>query len=253
MYDAKKQSTYLLCALALGLGLCSGALAGTTNYSGWYFGASASALWPDTPNFVTVDNGAPAPYNKDIYTINTDSNTALALNIGHEWQRADFWFPSYSLGLQYQRFSLGAINGSVTQYSLPQFVNYAYTWDTHADLFSLYTQIDVMHYGKFTPFVNLGIGLAANHAGDFYETAFPGVTPRVSPGFASHTQNNLAYNVGLGINYHVLTQWSLSLAYSHQYLGSFHSSNGTSTWSAEYLNIKNYQLNMLTLGVAYHF
>ncbi len=192
-------------------------------------------------------------HNTDLFTVTNGTKSSVALTLGREWHRSTDWFPVYALGLQYERFILGSIKGTITQYQLPQFLNYSYTWNTHADLLSLYSKITLVQYGRFSPFINGGIGWAMNRSSHFYATVFPGTTARFSPAFGDHTQNNVAFNLGAGVNYDLSAQWSASLAYNYQYLGTLRSSNGVDTWAGEYLNIKNYQINMLSLGAAYHF
>lgn len=257
----KMNSAALLLGLFMAVGHNSLVSAGTmgpiglTNNSSWYAGISGSVVWASLPDGLNLNNGAaaPFPFNTDRYTIDHGTDGALAVQAGYEWQRGTQWFPSYSLGLQYEHYWLGAINGTIDQYSIPEFLNYSYTWDTQADTVSLYTKVHVVQYGAFKPFINAGLGLAINRSGHYYETAFAGVTPRVSPGFSKHTQNNFTYNVGAGVEYSVSPKLSVSVAYNYQDLGSMRSSNGVDTWSGDNLNIENYELNMLVLGLTYKF
>lgn len=255
MHEAARKLTQMLPSLILGLWANTATATDRTDIkdSNWYLGAAVSALWSHVPSLLTVNNGAIAPYHKDVYTLKTNTNKSVAANLGHQWRHARFWLPSYALGVHYERFFLGKTQGSVTQYSLPQFLNYSYSWDNRADLFSLYSQIALLRYEQLSPFLTVGLGVAVNHAGAVEEIALSGVTPRVAPGFARHTQNNAAYTVGVGLSYDILAQCSVAVAYNYQYLGALRSSNGATTWAAEYLTIKNYQMNMLTVALAYHF
>jgi opacity protein-like surface antigen len=228
---------------------------GQANNSSWYAGISGSVVWASLADGLNINNGAaaPFPFNTDRYSIEHGTDGALAVQAGYEWQRTTPWFPSYSLGLQYEHYWLGAIKGTITQYSLPEFLNYSYTWDTQADTVSLYTKVHVVEYGAFKPFINAGLGLAINRSGHFYETPFAGVTPRVSPGFSKHTQTNFTYNVGAGVDYALSQKLSASVAYNYQDLGSVRSSNGVDTWSGDNLTIEHYELNMLVVGLTYRF
>jgi opacity protein-like surface antigen len=257
----KINSAALMLGLLMGVGhnsvVFAGAMGpvGLMNNNSWYLGVSGSVLWSSLPDGLSINNGAvvPFPFNTDLYSIEHGTDGALAVQAGYEWQRGTQWFPSYSLGLQYEHYWLGAVNGTITQYSIPEFLNYSYTWDIQSDSVSLYSKVHVAQLGAFKPFVNAGIGLAINRSGHVYETPFAGVTPRVAPGFGKHSQNNFAYNFGAGVDYTVSTKLSVSLAYNYQNLGSVRSSNGVDTWSGDNLNIKHYEINMLVLGLTYRF
>ena len=225
---------------------------GAIKKSNWFVGGLGSILWAKLPNSVGVNNGAPYPYNNDDYTLTTEVEGAAAMTLGYEWSQANQWLPVYALGLQYEHFFLNSIVGTITQYSNPQFLNYSYNWNTSADVLSIYSKINIIRYEHFSPFINLGIGWAMNHSNRISETAYPGITARISPGFSDHTQNNVAYNIGAGMDYELLAKWSVSAAYNYQSLGKMRSSNGLSTWAEDYLNIKNYQINMLRFGLTYH-
>lgn len=236
-----------------GLGAAYAGSMGPVKSSNWYLGLMGSALWSNVPSNLSVNNGQSYPYNLDDYSLSQGTAGSLAINAGREWQQTNFWFPRYALGLQYEHFFLSDIKGAITQYRLPQFLNYSYSWSTSADVLSVYGKINLLRYKGFSPFLNVGLGWAATHAGVLNEVAFAGVTPRLAPGFGTHTQNNFAYDLGAGIDYALSPQWSLSLAYRYQNLGTLRSSTGRGAWFADNLVIKNYQMNMLSVGAAYHF
>ncbi|RUR13514.1 outer membrane protein [Legionella sp. km772] len=221
--------------------------------SNWYLGALGSAFWASVPERVSVYNGAPSPYHYDYYSLTDNAGGAVGLTLGSEWRAHRYWVPTAALGLQYEHFFPSTIKGTITQYTLPQFANYSHSWETSADLLSLYTKLTLVAYHSLSPFINVGIGWAMNRTRATYETAFPGILARNSPGFGTHTQNDLAYNFGLGVDYALAKLWSVSLAYNYQYLGSFRSSNGVAGWSENYLHIKNYKINRLNAGITYHF
>lgn len=226
---------------------------GSEIHSGWYLGASVSAVWASLPDNMTVNNGGPVPYDNDLFSVSHGRDTALAIQAGYEWQRPTSWLPVYSLGLQYEHFWVHSMSGTITQYSLPEFLNYSYSWDNQIDTISLYTKLHLLECGLLRPFVTGGVGLAINRSGQYYESAFVGATQRYSPGFGRHTQTNLAYNLGVGIEYSFSSELGLSLAYTYENLGDLRSGNGVNTWAADYLTLKNFQVNMLTVGMTYRF
>jgi opacity protein-like surface antigen len=226
---------------------------GPVKNSNWYWGIIGSALWEELPSGIHISNGEEYPYNNDYYSVTNGTEGSVAFNLGYEWKQSSYWLPLVALGLQDEHFFLGSLNGTITRYNVPTFLNYTYSWDSAADLISIYSKINLVQYYRFSPFINIAIGWSIFRSSKIREIALQDITPRVSPGFGGYTQNNFAYNFGAGVDYALSKQWSASLAYNYQYLGSLRSSNGVSAWSDEYLNIKNYQINMLSVGVAYHF
>lgn len=257
--DSKRKiKSPLIGCLVLGMGVAPLAIAGggMEQESRWYLGASVSAVWASVPDHAYVNNGGPVPYSNDLYTVNHGTDSAFAVQVGYEWPAENNqWITDYSLGLQYEHYWLGNFDGTLTQYSLPQFLNYDHSWGTNAkaDAVSLYSKIHVFRCGSLRPFVKAGIGWAVNRSGNYYETAFPGVTPRISPGFGDHTQNNFAYNLGAGADYDITPELSVSLSYNYQNLGTLSSGNGVDTWFNDRLNLGDLQANMAVLGVSYYF
>lgn len=252
----KKLTMVLLSVAAIdSVHATSSALQSTTINTPWFVGIEVGALWPNTPSVMTVANGSnyPSPYNVDRYSADLGSDAALSAMLGYQWHRQTEWIPAYTLALRYQHLMANDLAGEITQYSSPEFLNYDYRWNVHSDLLSLYSKIDIHQYGDFTPFVDLGLGLALNHSGRYQETAKAGVTPRISPAYQSHSQSEFAYNLGFGIDYALAAQWRVSVSYDYQNLGRFQSANGVSTWSAERLNMGEYKANTLSAGVTYYF
>lgn len=222
--------------------------------SGWFIGAAGGALWANLPNMMTVNNGAPVPYNLDRYDVESNgAHGLLALMGGYKWARQSQWLSGIALALRYQRLFAKSLDGfAITQYFLPQFRNYIYSWALSTDLITLYSKIDLFHYQRFTPFIDVGVGIAMNHARRFHEVALSGVTPRISPAFLNRTHNNLAYNIGLGVDYALASQLTVSLGYDYQYLGAVKSGNGRATWSAERLDLGNYKGSSVIVGITYY-
>lgn len=246
----------LLSAMALNASYArSSALTPVIARDAWFVGVEAAALWPNTPSVMTVSNGSfyPSPYDVDRYSIEAGTDAALSARVGYKWQRQREWIPAYALALRYQHMIANDVGGHIMQYSMPEFLNYDYHWDLHSDTLSLDAKIDLHQYGRFTPFVDLGLGFALNHAGGYSETAFAGVSPRESAAYQSHSQSDLAYNLGLGVDYAIAPQFSLSLSYDYQNLGSFKSGYGRGSWHAERLSLGDYKANTLTAGLTYYF
>jgi len=222
---------------------------------GWFVGAQLGQLWSSLSDGLTVNNGSPysPPYNLDSYSLHSNQQSALALMGGYKWFSEREWIPAYTFGIRYQHFFSSNVMGSITQYSLPQFLNYDYSWAISTHVLGLNSKIDLFQYARFTPFFDVGIGIDSIQTSRYRERALPGVTSRLTPGFSNHTQNNLAYNVGAGVDYALKEHILLSLGYDYEYLGDFNSGVGLSTWSAQRLHAGHYKGNMLSLGVTYYF
>jgi opacity protein-like surface antigen len=228
----------------------------TTELNGnWYIGADAGLIWSKFNNKMTVNNGSnyPAPENVDLYSMNDHEQTPpmIALSGGYRWQRDQTWIPGYSLGLRYQHLFAQNLTGTIQQYSLAEFNNYTYNWETSADVLSLYSKVDLFQYKRVMPYIDAGIGTSFNNASIYKETALTGVTPRISPSFQSQTQSNFAYNVGAGIDVLLSPQVIVSVGYDYQSYGSMASGNGQSTWSGTQLNLGNLASNTALLSVTY--
>ncbi|MDI1352640.1 MAG: outer membrane beta-barrel protein [bacterium] len=220
---------------------------------GWFVGMQSGAFWADLPSGLTVNNGAPyaSPYNLDQYSLNDKTTATLSLLAGYKWNTLNQWLPGYAVALNYQHFFANNVNGSITQYSLPQFTNYNYSLDVNSDVFSLYSKFDLFHYARLIPFLDLGLGVAMNHANSYGEIALPGVTPRESPRYRNHTESNFAYRLGFGVDYVIKPNLLVSLSYAYQDLGSVHSGNGVTTWSRERLQLGHYKGNSVNFGLTY--
>ncbi|KTD22581.1 outer membrane protein [Legionella londiniensis] len=217
-----------------------------------FLAADISMAWPEFSNDMTIDNGAPypAPYNQDQYTVKSQKQAALGILGGLQWQRQNDWIPAYSLGLRYQHLFSRSYSGLIVQYSLPQFTNYHYSWDINSDALMLFSKVDIYRFGRFLPYVDIGLGASINHSRHFQESALPGITPRLSPYFGDKTKPNFAYMLGMGVDYELGSNLSIFLGYNYQNLGRVQSGRGISTWSGEYLDLGRYKANLITLGAS---
>lgn len=220
----------------------------------WLIGADIGIVSPTFNDSITVPNGSnyAAPENVDLYTTNVGSTPPLlGALIGYRWQRDETLFPATLLALRYQHLFSQNIKGQILQYSLPEFTNYNYTWDLNTNVVSLYSKIDIAQYKRFMPYFALGLGAAINNATAYQETALSGVTPRISPAFASKTQTQFAYNVGAGVDFLLTPKWIISLGYDYQSFGDLSSGAGQSTWAATQLSLGRVATNTATIGISY--
>lgn len=206
---------------------------------------------------MTIDNGSgfPAPGNVDQYhASSTQKEGMLAAAAGYRWtQQAQAWLPAVELALRYQYLFPQSINGSVTQFSLSPNQDYAYHWTTDVNIISLFTKLDLISYKKTMLYVDVGVGSAFVHAHDYQETAYPGVTPRISPAFANRTSSQWSYNVGAGIDISLSPQLIGSVGYDYQSLGDMTSGPGQTTWSGSELHLGRFGLNTALISLTYLF
>ncbi|WP_298624256.1 outer membrane beta-barrel protein [uncultured Legionella sp.] len=219
----------------------------------WYLGVDVGAAYTNTPDYMTVDNGSefPFPEHLDQYSLRLKNMTQLGLQAGYRWKRNERWMPACSLGLRYQHLFKKNTEGSIMQYSLPDFKNYSYRWGISADVLSLYSKVNLATFGRVMPYVDAGIGVSFNHGRHYSETAYPDITPRISPNFRTNTLHQLSYNVGLGLDILLTQQLLLYVGYDFQSFGRMQSDNGVSTWNTERLSLGTFKTNTGLIGLTY--
>jgi len=222
--------------------------------SAWFVNLDYGQVFPHLNETMTVHNGSdyPSPQNVDQFSTKKHNQTKLGFQIGRRWQRDQSqWLPAYTIGLKYQHLFRNDIRGSITQYSLPQFNNYSYRWATSANVLSLNSKVDVTKWGKVMPYINAGLGTSINHAASYRESAYAGVTPRISPDFRSRSKAKFYYGVGAGLDMIINPQVILSAGYDYQSFGAIVSGKGQTTWSEEKLSLGNFGNNTVLIGLTY--
>lgn len=219
----------------------------------WYIASDVGLLQTTENHALTVANnsGFQSPQNVDQYSQNHHEPVMWDVKLGRQWTREESWLPRGSLALRYQYLFPSNMNGTVTQYSLPTYKNYYYTWGVSSNVLSGYAKLALIHKSRFLPYVDAGVGGSFNQAQHYQEQAVGDVTPRVSPGFRSQSNTALTYNVGAGIDFEITNQWLLTLGYDYQSFGSINSGNGQGTWASQKLSLGNYASNMGLIGLTY--
>lgn len=104
------------------------------------------------------------------------------------------------------------------------------------------------------PYLNGGVGISNNQTNAYKESAFSGVTPRISPNFASQSNSTFAYNLGAGLDIALGPHHFISLGYDYQNFGTFSSGPGKGAeWSSQHLNLGTIKANTLLLGYTHLF
>ncbi|WP_238400706.1 SPOR domain-containing protein [Legionella bononiensis] len=202
-----------------------------------------------------IFNGAldPYPANMDLFSTNKNHHGGMAsVSAGLRWKQDRRYFPAYSLGLRYQNFFNQQIDGSITQYFDPEFVNYGYTLKTSSNVFSLFSKINLVQLNRFLPYASLGIGSTINRTGRYTERAYPGIVARIdSPNFNSQSSTQLSYNLGTGLDYQLNQNLLMSLGYEYQDLGAIRSGYGQFPWSGERLSLNHYKTSTALVSLSY--
>lgn len=208
----------------------------------------------NTAQTITVNNGSgfSSPYNLDEYSTKDHIGGIISVYGGYSAQYKRKWLPNYSLAFRYRYMTPTDVGRYVTQFSLPQFQNYTYSWKTQSNIFTIQGKTNPMQFGAFSPYVGVGLGFAANSTKTYAEQAITPVTPRISPSFGSRANNNFTYNLSAGIDYAMGLSWIVSLGYEFQDLGSIESDYGAGRdWSTQRLSLGNFSGNLALITLSY--
>lgn len=223
-----------------------------------YIGGGIGELFPTVNSAQTVPTGAGWP--DDTYTNNrTLSHEGfLFVNGGRTWKRQSNWLPYYSVGVRYTYSSNMTVKGTIDQYSLPAFKNYSYQYNIQQQNLLAILKADLVKWKNVMPYLTAGAGASFNNAFNYKESAFSGVTPRVSPGFGSYTSDNFAYILGGGFDFILKKNIWMNLEYNYNHFGTVKTGNGANTPTLTGFNFANNSLknklnaNTVMLGVNYY-
>lgn len=219
----------------------------------WFVTLGGSMQYPQFNSSMSVHNGAnfPPPYNMDTYTTTQNHQPMASLAFGRRWERDTRWLPAYSFSVMYEYLLPTNIGNTITQYSSPDFTNYNYTWNFSANILMAAAKVNLFKYGRFSPYLNGGLGCSFNRTSNYSENALPDVTARISAGYASQSNAQFAYNAGAGVDVQLDKQIILSAGYQYLSLGSVASGQGAGPWIGQYLNLGKYRANTVFVGVSY--
>lgn len=160
-------------------------------------------------------------FSADYWKRNVANNNSVAavfagLSAGMRLPLTNRFDAEVGLGL-YQTQSL-TLNGKVYQYSSPQFYNMNYDCKIINQSVMLEGKLLTTYSSIYHPYISVGMGLGHNRSYAYTES--PIVSYAVpDPAFHSATQNSFVYNVGLGVDVDVATQWRVGIGYQYGYLG----------------------------------
>lgn len=189
----------------------------------------------------------------DLYLPNgKNNNIILTLSGGYNWFFPHDWLPTASVGIEYSYIPQINNNGQIEQFSDPALVNYNYGYKTLHNSLSLLGKLDIYRWNQFMPFILAGIGNSWNDIKSYQETALPGVTPRISPGFSNGSRSAWKYTLGIGLDYQPSLNLLIGLSYRYDTFNKGQSGTGIDTFANERLNDKS-TTNTLMLNARYLF
>ena len=169
---------------------------------------------PSRTHHISFDPAYPSDQYQDTSASNDGT---VGIMLGAHWQCQSQWLPAIDLGLRYQYYTT-TIHGSVDEFSLPQLHDYNYSYNVSANSFMLASNIYLVNFHHFEPFISGGFGISFNQISNYGETAL--VSPaRTSPTAGGGTHSNRVYSFGAGIRYNITSYAALSLAWQYAHLG----------------------------------
>ncbi|HFK5879033.1 TPA: outer membrane protein [Legionella pneumophila] len=217
----------------------------------WYIGENIGVAFPKIidNHFVATGIGWP----DDQYSNhNIDSAAFFSLLGGYQWSTQNNWIPFFSLGIRYSYVTPSTVNGTILQYSLPEFENYNFQYKIQRQTYLGMIKANIVRYYNVMPFLTVGLGWSTNKVSHYFDTPLLGITPRISPAFQNHTNSHFSYILGAGIDYIVKNNLWLGLEYHYGDFGQAQTGFGILTYSNEYLKTK-LTGNTIALNINYIF
>lgn len=224
------------------------------NDNGWFVGLGGGLAWnhfDESSTTVPNGSGATPPMNNDLYSIHTPSNTGIEqLSVGYRWHQEKKWLPFYHVYFQYRHGNSVDVNGTIEQYSLPEFLNYNYSLNYTTDLYTINGKFDLIQENRIMPYVAVGAGFIVTHLTNYTESAISPVTARISPSYQGGTNTSLALTAGVGVDFILTKNTWLTLGYDHLFQGHASTEQGSSTWSGTKLSLGNVRADTVFLNIS---
>ena len=219
----------------------------------WFVQAQGGIVVPSRSGQFLIDNGSEyaPPLNVDIYSSGQSNQGAVALTVGKRLATSSSIIDHYSFGGRLHYVIPANVGGTITQYSLPQFLNYDYSRKLSALALTADMKLNAFSFAAFSPYVNGGLGVSLNQVSSYHETALAGVTARISPAYASRSKTQFTYHVGAGFDFMYRDNLLFSAGYEFEDFGNFASGNGQGTWAPAQLGYGSYHANTALLGVTH--
>lgn len=160
-------------------------------------------------------------YSYDANT-NTQSKGLWGASVGEELQFYSNW--AVQVGLAYYQAASFEAKGTVTQGVDPDadnIFNYQYAVTARQYLFETKFLGDMTN-GLY-PYLTLGIGASFNSVKDYDVTVN---SPTFTPQYASNTNINFSYAIGVGVDYQVVKYARVGLGYRYGWFGNANTGQG---------------------------
>ena len=212
--------------------------AGNPNTRGWWLALEYGLVSPITAQNTATEampldpDPASTDYYYDNYLTNKRGNTmSVAVGGGYQFMLPERmkgqvqWLPSYRLGAFYNNYLNSTINGNMLQHQTTPFFNYSYK--VNSQVLWLDSQLDLLSWRRFTPFLEVGIGPSMNSTSNYNETYFT-PTSSQSANFKAKSAINFAWRLGLGVNYNLPWQnHAMSVGFVYRYANLGNAKTGT--------------------------
>jgi len=142
------------------------------------------------------------------------------------------------------------IEGNVWQYELPQFNNYTFDAPIPSTRLMLDVKPSLITWNRLSPYLILGVGASWNKV-SYDETALAGIDPSSALSLSEHTQTQLAWDLGVGLNIQIVEDVSLTAEYIYGFLGegSPDNNSGKTPYLSEPPSF-SYQIQSLLIGLS---
>ncbi|MFT4059422.1 MAG: outer membrane beta-barrel protein [Legionella sp.] len=192
-------------------------------------------------------------YDKDSYSTRKRSESVFVLSAGRRWQRDSDWFPSYSFEALWQHFFRTQLGKNITSYSDDEMNDYKYNWELTSNVVLATAKLNLVHYGRFAPYIQGGIGSSFNRTSNYKELALTKTTPRTNPKYSNFSTSEFAYLLGIGVDLQLNSKLSITVGYNFLDLGQISSGPGKEDWSNQSLTPGSYHSNEVLITITYLF
>lgn len=195
----------------------------------------------------------------------TDKNTVNSTSVDGAWKfglgyylfdealKHRSYFNHMLLELNVYQTS-STIKGEVWQYELPQFNNYDYKAPLKSTRLMLDFKPSLITWGRFTPYLIVGVGAAWNKLSYNESSDDSGTSPSSALSLSDHTEAQLAWDLGAGFNLTLTEQLNLSVEYIYAFMGDSepgsYSDSGIEISSPPVFST---QMQTVLLGLNYRF
>ncbi len=204
----------------------------------------------DSPRFQTTQNiTLMAPYQDTFTGSNTDATAIGGIFLGAEstLYRNFLW----QLGLSYYQTSAFTANGTIWQFTDPNFNNIGYKESIRSKRVLIEGKILSTLKTFIHPYVTLGAGESFNTAYSYSESALQPYAVTHPEPFENHTSFNFAYMVGIGVDLDVNEHIRVGATYHYVSLGDAKLGLMPDEESDDRLTYSNLSANEVLLSVSF--